>query len=86
MINVVMGFLFLVGVSALLVWFLGTEVTLPFYDRLLERFPDTFTGDTYETYQFIEAVAGNWLLLFVLIGGLIWVIYESLWRKRNVYI
>jgi len=86
MINIVLGFLFLVGTSALFTWFLGTEFTLPFFARLLDRYPDTFTGDTYETYQFIEAMAGNWMILFVIIGGLIWVVYESLWRKRHAYV
>lgn len=86
MINIIMGFLFLVGAAALMTWFLGTEVTLPFFERLLDKFPSTFTGDTYDTYEFIQAMAGNWMILFVVIGGLIWVVYESLWRKKNAYL
>lgn len=83
MINIVAGFLFLVGAAALFTWFLGMEVTSPFLDRLVERFPDTFTGDVYSTLEFIQGMSGHYLILFVIIGGIIWVIYESLWRKRN---
>ena len=83
MINIIAGFLFLVGAAALLTWFMGMEVTIPFFNRLYERFPDTFTGDAAGTAQFIEMMAGHYLILFVVVGGLIWVIYESLWRKRN---
>lgn len=86
MINIIMIFLFLVAAAALMIWFLGVEVTLPLFERLIEKFPGTFTGDTYDTYQFIEAMSENWMILFVIIGGLIWVIYESLWRKHNAYV
>lgn len=78
------GFLFLVGAAALFSWFLGMEVTSPFLDRLLDRFPDTFTGETYDTLEFIQGMSEHYLILFVIIGGLIWVIYESFWRKRSV--